>query len=216
MCPHPAIMKTKLCFALVAFAAVAVLHGQELQPIPSGDLAKITQVLMDANAGLGDLPLKLDLAADQAMGFKTGDVGALLIPDRRLKTEKGDKADRKKDKHSAVPVGQLWTSKLSPKEKGAVLPNEQLRLVKVKSKDKQAELAVFALGIEKSGKKEFQLVLYGKGPAPVLRVPMVPLKAKGSAPVVLATRKSGEDGGVLELKLLGRFKAEIPVGKQAD
>jgi hypothetical protein len=104
------------------------LQAQEPQAIPSEELAKATELLMDANTRLGNQPFKLELAPDQAAGFKVGDVGAIIIPDRRLKTE----------------------------------------------------------------------------------------KAKGAAPVALAARKTGEEGGVLELKLLGRFKAEIPVGKQAE
>ena len=78
------------------------------------------------------------------------------------------------------------------------------------------ELAVFSLGLEKTGKKGFQLTLYSKDNSPVWRGPLTPAKAKGAAAVVLAARKTGEECGVLEIKLLGRFKAEIPVGKQAE
>ena len=45
--------------------------------------------IMDANSRLGDMALKLELAPDQATGFKAGEAGALLIPDmeatRRLR-----------------------------------------------------------------------------------------------------------------------------------
>jgi hypothetical protein len=75
---------------------------------------------------------------------------------------------------------------------------------------------VFALGIEKSGKKGFQLAVYGKGSTPVVRVPMTAAKSKGAAPVGMTARKTGEESGVLELSLLGRFKAEIAVGKAAE
>ena len=146
-------MKAKLLFTVATFAAVIALPAQEPQAIPPEELAKATQLLMDANTRLGDLPFKLELAPDQATGLKVGDVGAIIIPDRRLKTEKGDKAGRKKNKGEALPVGQLWTSKLSPKEKDSVLPNDKLRLVKISANDKELELAVFALRIERAGKK---------------------------------------------------------------
>lgn len=211
-------MKTSLALALTLVATAATLRAQDPQPLPPEELAKATQILMDATARLGDLPLKLQLAPDQATGLKAGDVGALLIPDKRLKADKGDKADRKanKTKGEAVPVGQLWTSKLSPKDKDAVVPNDKLRLVKVEAKDKQMELAMFTLGIEKAGKREFQLAVYGKGSSPVLRVPLTAEKNKGAAPVVMAARKTGEEAGVIELRLMGKYKAEIPVGKQAE
>lgn len=209
-------MKTSFSLALALFVATVPLRAQDPQPLPPEELAKATQILMDANARLGDLPLKLELAPDQATGLKAGDVGALLIPDKRLKAEKPDKAEKKKAKGEAVPVGQLWTAKLSPKDKDAVVPNDKLRLVKVEAKDKQMELAMFTLGVEKAGKREFQLAVYGKGGSPVLRVPLTAEKSKGAAPVMMAARKTGEETGVLELKLMGRFKAEIPVGKQAE
>jgi hypothetical protein len=208
-------MNTKLLLTLALFTAFAV-RAQDIQPIPAEELAKTTALLMDANSRLGDQPLKLELAPDQAAGFKAGDAGALLIPDKRLKAEKPDKAEKKKFKGEAVPVGQLWTRGLSPKDKDAVLSNDKLRLTKITAGEKEMELAVYSLGIEHSGKREFSLAIYGKGSSPVLRVPLTADKNKGAAPVVMTGRKTGEESGVLQLSLLGRFKAEIPVGKQAD
>lgn len=212
-------MKIQLLVTLVAFSTLTVLRAQEPTALTQEELAKATTLLMDANKRLGDLPLKLDLAPDQATGFKAGEAGALLIPDKRLKAEKpakGDKAARKAAKGEAMPVGQLWTMKLAPKDKDTVLANDKLRLTKITSGEKELELAVFTLGIERTGKKEPQLALYGKGSLPVLRVPLTADKAKGAAPVLMSARKTGEESGVLELKLLGRFKAEIPVGKMAE
>lgn len=207
-------MITKPLVSTLVLAACITLSAQDPQAIAPEELAKATQLLMDANARLGDLPLKLELVPDQATGFKVEDVGAILIPDRRLKPEKRDRTARRSG-GSEMIVGQLWTSKLSPKAKDAVLANDRLRLVKVSASDKELELAVFTLRIERAGKKELQLALYARDNAPVLRVPLTPEKAKGAAPVVMTARRTGEEEGVLELKLLGRFKAQIPVGKQA-
>jgi hypothetical protein len=67
-----------------------------------------------------------------------------------------------------------------------------------------------------TGKNTFQLAIYGKGSSPLLRVPLTAAKEKGAAPALLAARKTSDDGGVLELKLIGRYKAEIPVGKRIE
>ena len=209
-------MKIKFLVTLALFVAITTVRAQEPQAIPPEELAKATALLIEANGRLGALPLKLELAADQAVGFKAGEVGALLIPDKRLKIEKQDKAEKKKSKGEVMPVGQLWTLKLSPKEKDSVLPNDKLRLAKITAGEKDMELAVFTLGIEHTGKKEFQLAIYGKGDQPVLRVPLTVEKNKNAAPVVMTARKTGEESGVLELTILGHFKAEIPMGKQAD
>ena len=208
-------MKLKLLLVAALFTATA-LHAQDPQPLPAEELAKATALLMDASSRLGALPLKFDLAPEQAAGLKAGEAGLLLIPDKRLKAEMGDQPEPKKASSEILPVGQLWTKNLAPKVKDAPLPNDKLRLTKITAGDKELEHAVFALGLEKTGKGEFQLVLYGKGEQPVLRVPLTLEKNPGAAPVVLSARKTGDESGVLELKLLGRFKAEIPMGKQAD
>ena len=208
-------MKALLLFAALLLTSLTV-RAQDPAPLTGDELAKATALLMEANSRLADQPLKLELAPDQATGLKAGEVGVLLIPDKRFKFDRADKADKKQDKRATQPVGQLWTSKLSPKDKDAVLPNSALQLVKVQAGEKQMELAVFTLGIEKAGKKEFQLALYGKGQSPVLRVPLTAEKDKGAASVTMTARKTGEESGVIELKLLGRLKAEIPVGKQAE
>lgn len=208
-------MKSTLLLIATLFTATT-LRAQDLQPLPAEELAKATALLMDAGTRLGDLPVKFELAPGQAVGFKAGEVGALLIPDKRMKVEKVDKADRKKTKGEAQPVGQLWLSKIAPKDKDTVLANDKLRLTKITAGEKDLELSVFALAIESSGKREFQLALYGKGSQPVLRVPLTADKNKGAAAVAMTGRKTGEESGVLELQLLGRFKAEIPVGKLAE
>src|SRR5688572_13069472 len=105
-------MNAKLRFLVACFVAVIALHAEELQTIPADEMAKATPLLMDANARLGDLPLKLELDAAKATGLKTTEVGLIFIPDKRLRAEKGEKADRKKEKGAAIPVGQLWTLKL--------------------------------------------------------------------------------------------------------
>ncbi|MBM3852869.1 MAG: hypothetical protein FJ399_06900 [Verrucomicrobia bacterium] len=197
-----------------AAAGAAAGSAQELQPFSQEDLAKATPVLIAANAKLGDGPMKLDLAPDQATGFRAGDVGAIFIPDQRLKAEKRDKNQRSRDKRGAMYVGQLWTSKLAPKVNATVVGTDRLRLVNIVADNKELELAVYALRIEKAGKKEMQLALYAKDNSPVLRVPLTAEKSKGAAPVVFAARRTGEEDGVLELKILGRYKAEIPVARQ--
>jgi hypothetical protein len=208
-------MKSKLPYFAALFAVFTAVAAQEPQAIPAEELAKATAVLMDANSRLGELPLKLELAPDLAVGIKAEKVGAVFIPDRRLKAEKADR-NEKKNKGAARPVGQLWTLKLAPMENGAPLPKDKLRLVTVGENNKQLELMMFTLGIEKAGKKGFQLALYGKGSAPVLRVPLTAEKSKGATAATMVARKTGDEAGVLELRFLGRYKAEIPVGKQAE
>lgn len=208
-------MKIKLLLALLASTA-SLICAEELQRLTGDELTKATQLLAEAGSRLESPPLKLELALDQAVGFKGGDVGALLIPDKRFKFEREDKQARKQLKNEPIPIGQLWTAKLTPKDKDTALANDKLRLVKVNTKDKELELAVFTLALERSGKREFQLLVYAQGSQPAIRIPLTTDRAKGAAAVTLSPRKTGEASGVLELALLGRFKAEIPVVKQPE
>lgn len=213
-------MKIKfLLLVLTGLVTTTQVRAEDLPAIPTEELTKATALLMEANQRLGELPLKLELAPDQATGFKAGEAGAVLIPDKRLKAEKpakDDKAARKAARGAAMPVGQLWTMKIAPTDKGAALANDTLRLTKITVGEKARELAVFTLGIERAGKREFQLAIYGKGSSPVLRVPLTTERSKGAAPVVMSARKTNDDSGVVELKLMGRYKAEIPMGKMAE
>lgn len=208
-------MKIKLLLALVSSTA-SLVCAEELQRLAGDDLTKATKLLAEAGSRLESQPLKLELALDQAVGFKGGEAGAILIPDKRFKFAREDKEARKKFRKEPMPVGQLWTAKLTPKDKDTALSNDKLRLVKVTTKDKEMELAVFTLALERSGKREFQLAIYAQDSQPAIRLPLTTDKSKGAASVTMSPRKTGEASGVLELALLGRFKAEIPVVKRSE
>lgn len=208
-------MKSHLLSIALLLAAWVPLSAQEPETISPEELAKATAVIIEAHSRLSDLPLKVELDPSQAVGFKIEKVGAIFVPDRRLKAEKAERGSRR-GKGTARPAGELWTLKLAPLDKGVTLPNEKLRLVSVGESNRPMEVAVFGLAVEKSGKKGFQLALYGKESSPVMRVPLTAAKSKGSAAATMVARKTGEESGVIELHLLGRYKAEIPIGKRAE
>lgn len=209
-------MKSRLLLAAALFATRISLAAQEPEAIPPAELAKATAVIMEAHARLGELPLKPDLDPSQAVGFKIDKVGAIFVPDRRLKADKKTDRSSKSGKGAAIPAGELWTLKLAPLDKGVPLPNDKLRLVAVGENDRQMEVAVFVLAVERAGKKGFQLAIYGKESSPVMRVPLAAAKSRRFSSATMVARKTGDESGVLELSLLGRYKAEIPIGKQAE
>ena len=63
-------MKIKLILTIALFTALAV-RAQDPQPIPAEELAKATALLMEANTRLGALPLKPELAPEQAVDRKS-------------------------------------------------------------------------------------------------------------------------------------------------
>ena len=93
---------------------------------------------------------------------------------------------------------------------GVALSAAPVRRVKVTEEGRGRDLVTFTLGIEKVRRSGPQLALHGRDGAVVLRVPLTAEKAKGGA-TTLTARKLADDRGVLELRLQGRYRAEIPV-----
>lgn len=200
---------------LSALLLGAALRAQE--PLSADELARGARLLAAETARLERLPFRLELAAERASGLKAGDAGALFLPDQRIlqtpgrrQAKDGEAKSRKAERGAAQPVGQLWLARLVPLQGELALPADALRRVKVTEDGRERDLVTFTLGIEKVRKSGTQLALHGRDGAVVLRVPLTAEKAKGGA-TTLTARKLADDRGVLELRLQGRYRAEIPV-----
>jgi len=196
----------------------ALLLGSGLraqQPLSAEELSRGGRLLAAETARLERLPFRLELAPERASGLKAGEAGALFLPDQRIlqtpgrrQAKEGDGKARKAERGAAQPVGQLWLARLVPLQ--GELSADALRRVKVTEDGRARDLVTFTLGIEKVRKSGTQLALHGRDGAVVLRVPLTAEKAKGGA-TTLTARKLADDRGLLELRLQGRYRAEIPV-----
>ena len=205
----------RLLLPISAIFLGPALRAQE--PLAAAELARGGRLLAAETARLERLPFRLELAPERASGLKAGEAGALFLPDQRIlqtsgrrQAKDGQTKERKAGRGAAQPVGQLWLARLVPLQGELALSADALRRVKVTEEGRERDLVTFTLGIEKVRKSGPQLALHGRDGAVVLRVPLTAEKAKGGA-TTLTARKLADDRGVLELRLQGRYRAEIPV-----
>lgn len=202
-------MKLPIRSLALLTAFTALVSAQE--PIEAEEARRIAHKLHDTIGQPSDAPFATDVDPEKPNGFKVKDLGLMGLPDRKLTTDAlaGPGTE-------IVPVGQLWTLGASIATSGRPIRNDQLRLVKVGDEGKEREVQLYYLGASKNEAGELQLVIFGKDKAmPVLRVPLH--KAAGSpssAPLELEGRKQDDDTGLLTIRLLGEYTAEVTVMKQ--
>lgn len=211
--------------ALLLVTVVVSWAAGPAEPLVGAELGREARLLAAETRRLERQPFALEPAADHAVGFRAGDACALLVPDQRLfetragrrtKDGAGPKAARRSARGEARAVGQLWLERLVPRAGAEPLSPDALRRVSVADEGRERSLVSFTLGLEKVRKSGRQLALHGRDGAPVLRVPLTEDKArKGAAAVALAARGLTPEGGVIELRLRGRHRAEIPVARVA-
>src|SRR5438874_723664 len=120
-------MKTVIS-ALSVLLLTAAASAQER--IPDEQVQRIAKLLVEKVATVGDAQVKADVDADKPFGLKHEDVGAMVIPDKKLTEDVLAKAGKE-----VVPVGHLWFRKVAPVVGGQPAPKDKLRVLDVTVKD---------------------------------------------------------------------------------
>ena len=132
----------------------------------------------------------------------------MVLPDKALSKEALAGTGK-----TAMPLGQLWLSKLTPAVQSKGTPGDQLNLVDVTFKDKDGQLVLLLLGVQKSDKGVLELVVYGKEKRPLVKLPLNKSSASQELPLELNMRPGGEALGTVEIKVLGAYEAALPVAE---
>src|SRR5262249_27198614 len=112
-------MVMRAVIAVVCLAAMAgVVCAQER--IAPDEATKIAKLFVEQAAKLEKLQLKLDADADKPFGLKKDDVGAMVLPDKKLSVDALQKLDKE-----VLPVAHLWFRKLTPLDNGQAVANER-------------------------------------------------------------------------------------------
>ena len=195
------------------FAVLLVAPGARAQEtIALEEAQKIAQKLASVRIEPSDQPFTVEIDADKPVGIKGGEAGLILMPDKRFNADSLANADKK-----VTPVAQLWTYKINLANNGMTLENGKLRTITVRDGDKTRDVQLFLLGVAKNEQGVVELLIFGKGSEPVLRVPLS--KSGGGTqnlPIEISGRKSGEDSAALTLNLSGQYSAEITAVKVND
>lgn len=201
-------MKTSyriLPFILFASAAIA----QDAVPLPEAQ--KAARKLSESAGVLPDAPFTTEPDLEKPQGIKRGDTGMLILPDRKLTAHSLTAASQ-----TLTPIGQLWANQVSLAKDGKVFARDQLRIVKVSEGEKRADVQLYLLGAARNEAGALELVVFGKGKEPLLRVPLTRSKGTGQElPLALSVRKNGEHTGSISVNVLGEYGAELAVMREA-
>jgi hypothetical protein len=203
-------MKTPLAFALL-LALSLQLAAQE--PVPSEKARGIARKILASLGSVEDAPFHVEADAEKAQAFAHEPVGVLVMPDKALSAAALGEAGQ-----DAVPIGQLWLLKaVVAAGDGKPAAKERLRTVVVEDGDRERDVQLYLLGAKKNAAGNLELLAFGKGQEPLLRVPLEKTShASEPLPLHLTGRKVSENSGVLSVHILGQHKADVTLVRPAE
>jgi hypothetical protein len=198
--------------SIALWSALLSLHLASAQEaIPLERAQDGARILTKSLGIVKDAPLKMEVDLQKPNGFRAGDARMLVIPAAGLSGELVSKSGQE-----ITPLGQLWMHKAAVAYNGKVTPNSKLRLVTVSDNDNELKVQLYFLGARRTEKGEWNLLVYAKDKEPLLNVTLKKADAPQEQPIELEGKQDGEGSGILTLKVLGKYKAELPVMKQED
>jgi hypothetical protein len=195
--------------AAVAILAVSIATVQAQERVPQQDAERLAKLFAAQAGRLSDLQIKSEVDPSKPFSVAKDDLGALIMPDRKLT---GDML--RKARKDVIPVGQLWLRNLTCVADGKPTPNDRLRLVTVTVKNEDHSLPFFLLGVRKKGDESLELLVYAKDKEPLLVLPVEKVDAKQGLPIEFEATKGDNDTGILTLTILGKFRAKLTVARQ--
>ena len=191
---------------IVAAVLIASLNGSQAQDALARDeaLKYAFGACLDLKQML-QTPIATDPDVKRPVVIRDGDYGGMILPESKLTAAVLDQAGKE-----VVPIGQLWLHKLAPLVDGHVVPAGQLAMVTVRLTEGEATVPVFALGLRKTDSGAVELLVYGKGKEPVVRVPAKPISAKQENGIEISADRR-DDSGVITLRILGKYAASFSV-----
>jgi hypothetical protein len=160
-----------------------------------------------------ELPLRVEADVEKPVAIRGGAVILMVVPDKRLTPGQLGALSTE-----VAPVAQLWTRNASLQINGEPAKRDQVRLIDVHEDFKNNDVELYLVGARKSENGAAELLLFGKGTEPLVRIPVAPAKegvSAQTAPIEITGRKSDENSGVLKLTFAGGQSAEIPLGRPA-
>lgn len=195
----------------VRLALLFVLGGlaQAQEAIPLEEAQKAARKLITVSSSASDLPFTVDADAERPAGLKGDEAGVIVLPDKGLTADAVAAAGK-----TFVPVGQLWSLKVTLASGGRSFTSDKLRLVSVGDGERTREVQFFLLGVVKNEQGALELGVFGKGAEPLYRVA---LQKAGSGsqnfPIEISGTKTGEESARLTLSVLGQYTADLDVIK---
>jgi hypothetical protein len=192
-----------IIIALLLSAAPAFVSAQE--KLPQEEALQYAAVVGKDAKQLNGTPIRTEVDLEQPVVLREGDYGGMLLPQKNLKADSLAQAGE-----GVVPVGQLWLLKLGPVKDGSLIAREQLRVVTVKHAGEETEVLQCALGVQKAAGGKLELLVYGKGKEPILRLPLKSTEGAAGTALDASAEVSGDEAN-LTVKILGKYQATLVV-----
>jgi hypothetical protein len=196
-------MKKSLTVLSLLVCAASVFAQEAIE---AETLQKIAGRLTERTSDQENLPLKMEVDSAKAVGMTIKEFGTVVLPDKSLTAEALAKAGS-----DVLPVGYMWLKNLVPAVEGKALGNEKQRVVKVAMDKEEHILQLLSLGLRKKAEGGFELVVFAKGKDVIVTLPLKDEPGDQTSPVEINMRQGADSLGVIDLRILGKLHAVMPV-----
>jgi hypothetical protein len=199
-------------FLLAPLLSLLLPHLASAQEaIPIEKAREGARLLAQTAGSIQDAGVTVNADLEKPFAIKVGGgVGFLVVPDQALTADKLDSVGT-----TMTPIAQLWTTaEASVSVNGRAAASSALRFYTLKTSDNEIPVRLYLVGVVKNEKGQAEVVVYGQGKEPLVRVPLEK-SSSGSkdVPVELSGRKNDENSGTLTLLLPGKYQADIVLVK---
>jgi len=189
---------------------VLLTLGAALNQLPAQEQLPREQALKYAYAASVNLeqlqgtPIATDVDVKRPIVLVDGEYGGMFLPEAKLTAEGIAKTSDK-----VAPIGQLWLHKLTPMVENQGIGSDKLRMAKVTDENgTEMRVPQCTLGVRRNAAGTLEVLLYGKGPEPLVTAPVTAATDKAGQGITLAVERD-YSGGELTITLFGKFKAKL-------
>lgn len=179
--------------------------AQDAQRIDGEKAAKVAAALVAGTAGLTDLPVKVTLDTQRAMGLVAHERGGIVVPDSRLTAEALKKVDK-----DVLSVGFLFLRGITPSIADLATSANQHRQMTVTIEDKTVNVFVLPLAVTRVADR-LVLLVYTNRKEPAIVTTLVEYSESKELPLEIEARPVQDQRATLLFSLLGRYRASVDV-----
>lgn len=198
---------------LLCLSVLASLTLRAQDPLPRAEAVRFAALLNLDLEKLKDTPIPTDADVKRPFGIRADKRGGLLVPEAKLSIQTLAKAAKE-----IVPVGQLWLAGVVPQRGSEAVPKSELKLVTVEHEGREVTLPLCVLGVRRTEAGELELLVFGKGRDPLLKLPLKKLASgprEAAAPLEFTAERAAE-GAKITLLVVGAFEATFEVTAPAE
>jgi hypothetical protein len=146
-----------------------------------------------------------DVDVQKPVALKDEDYGGMALPQKGLKPEAIAQVN-----DNPLPIGQLWLLKLTPMLDESRIPVDKLCLIKVSHDGDETTVPACALAVRRNSSGALELLVFGKGKEPLLKLPLKKIDAQQELPLNLSAERTGDEASVT-VRILGKYEARMKV-----